>query len=359
MGRCRRWLVLLGAWVLVAADGGCAQGGGPGEGGGRAVPDAGGSEDGGVRDGGPRDARPGDASRPPDTAVPRDCVDLDRDGYGRGPDCLGPDCNDGDPSIHPGAAETCDGRDEDCSGTEDDGTAADECPLGPGVASASCTLGVCGIGACSEGLGDCDGDPSNGCETDVQTSLEHCGGCGMPCSLPNAEVACMASSCTFVQCLDGFGDCDGDPSNGCERTFEMAAGDCGGAPNVGTYDGDTKCGFLCGGNGGWDRFATRMGNGSAWFRARVREDSNCSARIEHRVILQVPAGTNYDLFVYRGCGGAPVGSSTRGEGEQEQVVVAEGDSFGSDDDFDYWVEVRLVSGSPCDAWTLRFEGHNC
>jgi hypothetical protein len=47
--------------------------------------------------------------------------DADHDGYA----CL--DCDDGDPNVHPGAAEACNGRDDDCSGTADD-VAACPCP---------------------------------------------------------------------------------------------------------------------------------------------------------------------------------------------------------------------------------------
>ncbi len=47
------------------------------------------------------------------------CQDRDGDGYGL--DCpKGPDCNDHDASIHPGAKETCNGRDDDCNGLVDD-----------------------------------------------------------------------------------------------------------------------------------------------------------------------------------------------------------------------------------------------
>ncbi len=60
----------------------------------------------------PRDASAeasADAGRP-------NCVDGDGDGYGVGAGCLGADCNDRDPLSHPGAAERCDGRDNDCNG---------------------------------------------------------------------------------------------------------------------------------------------------------------------------------------------------------------------------------------------------
>ncbi|MFB6294586.1 MAG: putative metal-binding motif-containing protein, partial [Candidatus Nanohaloarchaea archaeon] len=46
------------------------------------------------------------------------CDDSDGDGY-TGPNCGDNDCNDNDPSIHPGADEVCDGKDNDCDGNTD------------------------------------------------------------------------------------------------------------------------------------------------------------------------------------------------------------------------------------------------
>jgi hypothetical protein len=47
-----------------------------------------------------------------------DKSDRDEDGYD-GSRCEGIDCNDGNPNIHPGAAEVCgDGVDQDCSGED-------------------------------------------------------------------------------------------------------------------------------------------------------------------------------------------------------------------------------------------------
>jgi hypothetical protein len=42
-------------------------------------------------------------------------VDADGDGWG-----AASDCDDGDPTVHPGASETCDDRDEDCDGATDE-----------------------------------------------------------------------------------------------------------------------------------------------------------------------------------------------------------------------------------------------
>ena len=50
--------------------------------------------------------------------------EVDRDGDGHG--CL--DCDDRDPKVHPGAAELCDGVDNDCNGLVDDGP---RCPCPP------------------------------------------------------------------------------------------------------------------------------------------------------------------------------------------------------------------------------------
>jgi phosphatidylserine/phosphatidylglycerophosphate/cardiolipin synthase-like enzyme len=54
------------------------------------------------------------------SCCPQACEDRDGDGYGQGPGCLGSDCDDEDIRVHPGATETCDGRDEDCDGLTDE-----------------------------------------------------------------------------------------------------------------------------------------------------------------------------------------------------------------------------------------------
>ncbi|MBN2495420.1 MAG: hypothetical protein JXR96_12570 [Deltaproteobacteria bacterium] len=60
------------------------------------------------------------------------CIDADRDGYGRGPGCPD-DCDDGAPGVHPGAAEDCNGLDDDCDGSTDEELDAPRCALFKGV----------------------------------------------------------------------------------------------------------------------------------------------------------------------------------------------------------------------------------
>jgi hypothetical protein len=54
----------------------------------------------------------------PELRVEYVVVDADADGYP-----AGPDCNDASATVHPGADEPCNGVDDDCDGTVDDGCA--------------------------------------------------------------------------------------------------------------------------------------------------------------------------------------------------------------------------------------------
>jgi hypothetical protein len=57
----------------------------------------------------------------------------------------------------------------------------------------------CGFEACESNWGDCDGDISNGCESNLRLN-GNCGACGVTCSggTPNCcSGACSGDSCVI------------------------------------------------------------------------------------------------------------------------------------------------------------------
>jgi hypothetical protein len=98
----------------------------------------------------------------------------------------------------------------------------------PANASARCAAGTCGLGACTTGFADCDGNAANGCEVALATSAQHCGACGTACTAPaNATASCAAGTCGLGACTTGFADCDGNAANGCEVALATSAQHCG------------------------------------------------------------------------------------------------------------------------------------
>ena len=98
------------------------------------------------------------------------CWDNDGDKY-EDEACGGDDCDD-DPGAcgadcSPGDTETCDGYDNDCDGSIDEEPEAGlSCDIYP-HAGGLCAAGSCAMGDCDPGYYDCDGDWTNGCETDI------------------------------------------------------------------------------------------------------------------------------------------------------------------------------------------------
>lgn len=72
----------------------------------------------------------------------------------------------------------------------------------------------CRVAGCERKWGQC-GDQM-ACLTDIQHDPDHCGNCTTICrEFPNAFRGC-SGSCTIGGCKPGFGDCNGDPNDGCE-----------------------------------------------------------------------------------------------------------------------------------------------
>jgi hypothetical protein len=80
--------------------------------------------------------------------------------------------------------------------------------------SVHASLGEC-EGSCANGFGDCNGDPTDGCETSL-SDPNNCGSCGHVCAYPHAGAECLDFTCRLASCDSGYGDCDGANSDGCE-----------------------------------------------------------------------------------------------------------------------------------------------
>jgi MYXO-CTERM domain-containing protein len=118
----------------------------------------------------------------------------------------------GDCAADPGC-ETALGTVDNCSACGDacvfDNAAASTCES----AAAGCNM------VCDDGYGDCSGGVVDGCETPLYTDA-NCSACGDDCSFAfaNATGTCNGGThvCDFVACLDNFGDCNTNTSDGCE-----------------------------------------------------------------------------------------------------------------------------------------------
>jgi len=100
-----------------------------------------------------------------------------------------------------------------------------------------------------------------------------------------------------------------------------------------------------------------MALGERSYRVLLTEDSFDSRRVSAHVVLEVPDGVNYNLFVScQSCSGLTQGS-TRGTGEDELIQVRWEDRAGPDDSAVILIRVSYQSGSSNFPWTLRVRGN--
>lgn len=152
----------------------------------------------------------------------------------------GTDCDDGDPKTHPGAAELCDGRDNDCDGTVDEDLpmSTEECTVGVGECARTgkktcvdgswkgcdAVAGAPGTEICDGKDNDCDGTVDSADCDCVDGSEQECGKSGFsPCKLGKQQcVAGKWAPCVgnvdpkaLDSCVEGNDDsCDGIANNG-------------------------------------------------------------------------------------------------------------------------------------------------
>ena len=120
------------------------------------------------------------------------------------------------------------------------GEACDTCPVDCG----SCP-------GCAAGTADCNHNPADGCETNLNTP-SNCGGCGIVCQQVGGTNACVPSGNGYVckpTCDATHADCNMKPNDGCEVDLS-GPGNCG------------ACGHACMNANGTTVCTTQ---GSGWF----------------------------------------------------------------------------------------------
>ncbi|MDH5491761.1 MAG: MopE-related protein, partial [Myxococcales bacterium] len=165
------------------------------------------------------------------------------------------DCEDRNPAMHPGAAERCNDADDDCDGEVDEAGAELSCRL-PGATLMRCAAGSCEVLSCAADLEDCDGIHSNGCESALLTSPDHCGSCGTVCAVAHGISTCVEGVCATAICEPGYHRCEqACVSNASLETCGEQCAPCPLAPRrgLGTSCDGLRCGVICAA-GGYEAF---------------------------------------------------------------------------------------------------------
>ena len=218
--------------------------------------------------------------------------------------------------------------------------------------STSCLSGTCSP-VCDFPYGDCDGDPDNGCELSM-TSLSSCGACGRSCNLSNASESCASGTCRVTSCESGYCDADGTSSNGCEFDLDTEPA-CGSFAEIGTVNGDTGSATI-----------RRTGYGESRYRVRVNEgNSNPFGCYDLGLTIRLfpPEGADYDLTAWcDGCSGSGASSSNGGT-TTDSVILRWDESCilgfpaNSDSGRDINILVRYFNANTCAPFTLEVTGN--
>ncbi len=118
--------------------------------------------------------------------------------------------------------------------------------------SAGCVSGGCVI-VCGAPWDNCDNNPDNGCEINLDTDVNHCGKCSTQCNPQNVVTKqCKLGKCDYDKCAPGYGDCDNNRANGCEVNLNTDTNHCGSCTNPcnppsggSSVCNNGTCGFDC------------------------------------------------------------------------------------------------------------------
>ena len=305
------------------------------------------------------------------------CTDNDGDGS-----CQPADCNDSNASVFPGAAEQCNGVDDDCDFLVDEGWDGD----GDGVTSCA--------GDCNDGNGSvypgatesCDGVDNN-CNGQVDEGFDGDGdgysSCGGDCNDGNAAInpgapeACNGIDDNCNGQVDENADVDGDGVTACSgdcddnnaAVYPGASEVCDGADN--DCNGVVDDGFDADGDG-WSTCTGDCNDASAAINPGATEacngfDDNCNGTIDEATDLDGDGVSGCagdcdenDASVYPGATEACNGIDDDCDGAVDEGFDGDGDGFTSCDGDCNDVVATVYPGAPevCDGLDNDCDGVN-
>jgi hypothetical protein len=98
----------------------------------------------------------------------------------------------------------------------------------------------CEMISCEDGFADCNDHPIDGCEVNTNIEIKNCGHCDVECpAIANGVPTCISGKCGIGWCNVGFADCNYNPSDGCEIDLQTHSTNCGHCGNICTHN--EKC----------------------------------------------------------------------------------------------------------------------
>ncbi len=101
-------------------------------------------------------------------------------------------------------------------------------PCDPAGGTGQCVGGQCQLTGCDPFMANCNLMDDDGCEVNTLNDVVHCGSCSISCVKDNTDSFCNGGNCNIIGCTNNYGDCNLNPADGCETNLANTMAHCGG-----------------------------------------------------------------------------------------------------------------------------------